>query len=217
MILGITAAEHTHGMVLLNEDKILCEKKWEDNRNDVENLVPFLEEMLGQFELNKNDIKKIVVVRGPGSFTALRTGIAFANALAAGLPAELYALDTFELLRRKAAIKDPVISVLHAGGLDAAVSFDGEMKIGPLATLLAKIPHGNETHVVYELPETLHDELISIVQEKKWTLIEGEKLQSFGEALLTEGLSGLQKVETVEPFYLKGPNITLSSDPWKKP
>jgi tRNA threonylcarbamoyl adenosine modification protein YeaZ len=217
MILGINTATHTHEMVILNEGKILCEKKWEDNRDDVENLVPFLEEMLSQFELNKNDIKQIVVVRGPGSFTALRTGIAFANALAEGLKAQLYTLDTFELMRRKAAIKDPVIVVLNAGGLEAAVSFEGEIKIGPIAELLAKILHNNSTHLVYELPETLHDELISIAKEKNWILIEGEKLQTFGEALLTEGLSGLQKAETVEPFYLKGPNITLSSDPWKKP
>jgi len=217
MILGINTAESVHEMVLLNEQEILSQKKWQDNRNDVENLVPFLEQMLGELELNKHDIKQIVVVRGPGSFTSLRTGIAFANALAEGLNSELYTMDTFELLRRKVAIKDPLITLLHAGGMDAGMFFDGEIKVGPLAILLAKIPHDHSINLAYILPETLHDELTSIVHEKEWTLIPSEKFQTLGEALLTEGLNGLQKVQIVEPLYLKTPNITLSTDPWKKP
>lgn len=217
MILGINTAENVHQMVLLDDEKIIAQKDWQDARSDVDNLVPFLEKMLGDLELNKHDIKQIVAVRGPGSFTALRTGIAFANALSQGLKAELYTMDTFELLQKKASIKDPLIVLLPAGGLDVGMCFNQEIQVGEMATLLAKIPHDQSTHVAYILPETLHDELLGIAKEKEWQIIPAEKLQTFAEALLTCGLSGMQKVEVIEPLYLKTPNITLSTDPWKKP
>ena len=111
MILGINTAQTVHELALIDSSKepavLITEKTWTDGRRDVEDLVPFLNTLLEEHGLSKKDITQIVVVRGPGSFTSLRTGVAFANALAEGLGAQLFSLDTFELLRRKAALTDP--------------------------------------------------------------------------------------------------------------
>lgn len=40
---------------------------------------------LKSIKLNITDVKKIVVVRGPGSFIGIRTGVAYANAFSAAL------------------------------------------------------------------------------------------------------------------------------------
>lgn len=222
MILAINTAQRIHELALLENDKVLAEKIWDDERRDVEDLVPFLKTLLEERGLSKSDITEIVVVNGPGSFTSLRTGVAFSNALAEGLNAKLYTLNTFELLKRKAAIKDPLIVVVQAGGLDVGIQQFGienqeeGIRIGPMASLLNDYPHDHEIHVVTELNETQNEELHPMILEKKWTLIAGHELQSFGESLVTFGVDGLKKVDTVEPYYLKAPNITKSSDPWKK-
>lgn len=224
MILGINTAERVHELVLLGENpskkgewELLAEKIWPDERRDVEDLTSFLEGLLEQIGLSKEEITDIVVVRGPGSFTSLRTGVAFGNALAFALGTQLHALTTFELLRLKAATKDPVLSLVHAGRMEAAVQFNEDpVRIGPLAFVLNDFPHNSAIQVVAELPETLEEELHPIVLEKGWTRKQGHELQSLGEVLMTFGLEKCEKLETVEPLYLKGAHITKSSDPWKQ-
>lgn len=231
MILGINTAEAIHELALLREAEdfkktkkliLLAEKRWTDERNDVDNLVPHLKTLLEEHGLSKEEIREIVVVKGPGSFTSLRTGVAFANALAEGLGAKLYSLDTFELLKRKTALSDPTLVILHAGGLDVGArrqmhSTHEPIRIGPIAHILNDYPHGKNLHVVAELTETQDEELSPILLEKGWKKVEGHELQTLGEMLATFGLKRLELAETVEPFYLKGANITKSSDPQANP
>lgn len=224
MILAINTAEREHELTLLKENpsnkgewELIAQKFWFDDKKDVENLTPFLQGILEETGLMKSEITDIVVVRGPGQFTSLRTGVAFANALAYGLEARLFAISTFELLQRKAAVTDPVLAILHAGRFDCGVQFNNEpVRVGALAALLNDYPHEHGIHVIAELPEELDKELSSIIHEKKWKRVLGHELQNMGEMLMTYGLNGLSQIEIVEPFYLKGPHITKSSDPWKK-
>lgn len=215
MILGVNTAQKAHEMCLINDGRILAERIWQDSKNDVEKLVPTLDEMLSECGLDKSEISEIIVVSGPGSFTSLRTGVAFANALASGLGAKLYGLDTFELLKRKAAVED-ILVVLNGGGLDVGIDYKGERKMGPIAHLLNDLPHGN-INVISECSETQSDELRSICLEKKWHQLEEHEIQTLAESILTFDAENLQPVEIVEPVYLKKPIITESSDPWKKP
>lgn len=227
MILALSTAQSIHELALLSQDPVdhsctlIKEARWPEDRKDVESLVPRLQELLNDCGATKEEITALVVVKGPGSFTSLRTGVAFANALAEGLRAdqavELYEMSTFEALARKAASTDPLLVLLPAGGLDAGLFYEGTVQVGPLSTLLAKIPHNPKLKVVAELSETLSDELKSLVLEKGWKLLEAHELQTLGESLQTLGLRGLEKIQTVEPLYLRGPKITLSSDPWKQP
>lgn len=229
MILGINTAQKVHELCLvdLEQGKLLVEKRWTANKDEVETLIPMLQEMLEALGLEKSDINEILVVNGPGSFTSLRTGVSLANALASGLEAKLYPISTFDLLYRKAATVQKALVVLHAGGLDIGLGVYNEtnkpadlavcddIKVGPISNLLAEHSHDN-TVVIFEGTEAQHDELHSIALEKRWHLIEGHELQTMGEALLTYGLEGLSPEEgSVTPLYLKKPIITKSSDKWK--
>lgn len=217
MILAINTALSVHELALIDGDELLAERIWQDERDDIDRLIPTLEEMLEELGLEKAEIKEVLVVNGPGPFTALRTGVTFANALAEGLQAKLYAIDTFELLKRNAALTDPTLVVLNAGGLDVGIRFEDETKVGPLAQLLADFPHDQSIHVVSELKEVLAEELNPICLEKGWPQVKGHELQTLGESVLTFKLEDLAVKDTVEPIYLKEPVITKTSDPWKKP
>ena len=191
-------------MALLDGDTLLKEEIWNDSRKNVEEMVPRLQAMLEELGLQKSDITQIVCVRGPGSFTAVRTGVTFANALAEGLGAQLHSLDTFELLKGKVASTDPILPLVQAGGQDVALQHDGEVKVGPLHALLAPLSH-HSFKVVAELRETQDDQLHSICLEKGWTKVEGHQLLTLGEFLATFSLDQLKKVEQIEPYYLKNP------------
>lgn len=236
MILALNTAEPMHELVFVHENpavpgerELLSEKQWPDDRNDVENLVPFIASELEKLGAQKKEITEIFVVNGPGSFTSLRTGIACAQGLAEGLAAPLYAMNTFELLRRKATLSGPLLVVLHAGGLDVGVQYFSEgvqtqqrsldeegIRIGALSDLLKNYPHDHGIHIMGRLPETAADELHALAIEKKWKMLAEHELQSLGEMLLTFGLKGLKPVTTLETVYLKPPHITPSSNPWKQ-
>jgi tRNA threonylcarbamoyl adenosine modification protein YeaZ len=226
VLLALNTAQSVHELALLNGDKLLCERRWTNAKEDVEKLVPTLQEMLDEAGATKQDLTDLLVIRGPGSFTSVRVGIAFMNALAEGLHAKLYTLDTFELFARKAATTDPVLVVLTAGGLDVGIHYKGETQVGPLAALLAAIPHGTSLRVAAELPETLNDELRSLAGEKSWHILEAHELQTLGESLATTSrseavpsfpfLADLAPVNTALPLYLKDAHITVSKDPWKQ-
>ncbi|MBU0982185.1 tRNA (adenosine(37)-N6)-threonylcarbamoyltransferase complex dimerization subunit type 1 TsaB [Patescibacteria group bacterium] len=199
------------------ERSILLEKTWQDQKDTLDRLIPLLEGMLSELAIEKSQITDIAVVKGPGPFTAVRTGVAFVNALAEGLQARLHEIDTLTLLRLKAASKDQVISVVNAGGNDVGVLTHHEVKVGQLATLLAPHPHDKSTKLVSECTETQEDELNGICLEKGWTHLEGHKLLTLAEVILTYGLDQFGLTENVEPYYLKKPVITKSKNPWKKP
>ena len=224
MILALNTAEPIHELALFDPGAgLFFEKRWPEDRKDVETLVPKLEALLTEAGATKEEIKAVLVVKGPGSFTSVRTGVAFANALAEGLSVKLFELSTFELFARKLATTDPVLVVLAAGGLDVGVqSFENAkkstdaVKVGPIATLLAEFPHDPSLKVIFQVGETAEDELKSIALEKGWQLVAEHERLTLGESLQSLGLDGAHPVDTVQPLYLKGPKITISSDPWKQ-
>lgn len=223
MILAINTAQSVHELVLVEneaeinagEGEILAEQSWEASNDDLDKLVPTLDKMLEETGLPKEDISQILVVTGPGPFTALRTGIAFANALAHALHAQLFTISTFELLHRKAATTHPILVILNAGGGDIAIHHDSKIDIGPISSLTNL---EDEKHqIVTEVTQAQTEELAKIIKEKNWDEITGHKLQTLGESILTFGLEKLKESDQAEVIYLREPVITKSKDPWKKP
>ncbi len=219
MILALNTAQTPRELALLEVGKdgltLLTEHAWPDQRDDVEQLAPTLAAALEKIGRSKSELKKILVIGGPGSFTGLRVGVTFANVLATVLGCELFTLDTLELLRQKAATVNPLIVLHQAGGLDVALQVheDGKsspIQLGPSSTLLAPLPH-NHYEVIASLTETQSTELHSIALEKNWKILPSEQWTSLGQALLTHGLEAWQKVDQVEAVYMKKPVITPST------
>lgn len=67
---------------LFDGDKQLAYLTWQAHRELAETLHAKIEELLASCDKTGQDLKGIVVFKGPGSFTGLRIGITVANALA---------------------------------------------------------------------------------------------------------------------------------------
>ena len=61
--------------------EIRAERSQDIGRGHAERLMPMIEEILGEANLDWPAVKRIAVVRGPGSFTGLRVGLAVARGL----------------------------------------------------------------------------------------------------------------------------------------
>lgn len=107
MILAVDASRKGIELALFgNDHQMLAEISNPASRG--EHLSIELSTLLNQANSSLEDIEKVLVMLGPGSFTGLRTGIAFCQGLCASGKRPLYGMSTLQAIQ----YQDPQASVL---------------------------------------------------------------------------------------------------------
>ena len=108
VILGIDTSTRTYGIALQGgaEQAVESAAGWEERSSTP--LASMLTRGLGRLDAAVGDIAMIAVNIGPGRLTSVRSGVAFANALAYSLGVPLIGADSFFLLGRSAARQTPL-------------------------------------------------------------------------------------------------------------
>lgn len=81
-------------VALIDDSRILGAILAEGKRSRNERLLPAVDFLLRESGLRSGELDRIVVTRGPGSFTGVRIGLATAQGLAAASGAELWPIGT---------------------------------------------------------------------------------------------------------------------------
>lgn len=84
-------------LAIFKDDEILCEKKVNSNFTS-ESTIPLLKEVLDESNLELKDLKEIIVISGPGSFTGVRIGIVIAKIIAYSLNISVKTLSYLEAM-----------------------------------------------------------------------------------------------------------------------
>ncbi|HEY1880752.1 MAG TPA: tRNA (adenosine(37)-N6)-threonylcarbamoyltransferase complex dimerization subunit type 1 TsaB [Caulobacteraceae bacterium] len=101
-------------------------------RGHQERLGPMVREVMAQAGVAFSDLDRIAVTVGPGSFTGLRVGIAFAKGLALAADVPAVGIGTLEALAAGDAAPGRKTAVIEAGrGGVWLQSFDGQHPLGP--------------------------------------------------------------------------------------
>ena len=117
MIASVAYAEFKDG----NPEPISwLEKKSEEQRNHLTELMPMIKEILGYANTNLSDLDAIAVSAGPGSFTGMRIGVSTARALAQVKNIPIIKVPTLETFAFESEgivcpIFDARLSQLYAG------------------------------------------------------------------------------------------------------
>lgn len=112
MWLGIETSSLVSSLALLEGDALLGELTMQAGLTHSEQLVPHIELLLDQAQVDKSDLTGIVVAIGPGSFTGLRIGMGTAKAMAYALNIPLYGAMTMDGMAYNVPYTDRLISVL---------------------------------------------------------------------------------------------------------
>lgn len=105
-------------------------------RTNETELIPLLEEVLKEAGWAKANIERIACNLGPGGFTSVRNGVAFANALADGLGVPLCGYHGSAL----ALARSPADLWLHSTKAEALFALGGPWTEPTLATLADVLP-----------------------------------------------------------------------------
>ena len=107
LILAIDTAAAACTTTLWNDGDILADVSVRQSRGHGEIIVPQIQDMLARMSLRFQDLDRIAVTRGPGSFTGLRVGLSTARAMGLGLSLPVHGVKTLDALAYDAQMADP--------------------------------------------------------------------------------------------------------------
>jgi tRNA threonylcarbamoyl adenosine modification protein YeaZ len=112
MITILLDSSNTNLSVGIARDNLLLESiSYEAWQRQSEYMIPELDKLLSKYNVSRDEIKEVMVAKGPGSYTGVRIAITIAKTIATALDAKLYAVSS---LRVQKACKNPSICLINA-------------------------------------------------------------------------------------------------------
>jgi len=221
MELAIDTSTETASLAAGRDGEILAEWTWRCGLNHTTQLLPHIERLLEQAQLKMEDVKGIIVARGPGSFNGLRVGVSTAKGLAFSLKIPIVGISTLETMAyQHAAYGLPVCAILNAGREELAVAVY-QMKrkqwtqIAPEhLTTLSDLCDQTTMRMVFtgEFQPWVADEIKkrlprkAVIPGAAARMRRGGFLAELGHVRLAAGET--DSVTTLAPIYLRRPPIT---------
>ncbi len=117
-ILAIETSSETCSVALLNEGQV-SHRMNETPRGHAKNILPMIQDLLAESELQTSDLDVIAVTNGPGAFTSIRIGVAVCQGLAAAIGCPVISVSSLAVMAHGA------MKLGHAKS--AAVALDARM------------------------------------------------------------------------------------------
>lgn len=138
-------------IALISDNNILF-KHIEETKNDMSSkIVDVIDKKLKELNISINEINKIFVVNGPGSFTGVRIGVTVAKVIAWALKIQVVPISSLEFLASTSTNKKYIVPMIDAR-------------------------RGNVFSAIYDsnLNNILNDQMISLEEIKKHLTVDHE-------------------------------------------
>lgn len=107
-VLGLETSGVETGLALLDVEGLRAQVTFPHQQQLAVRLAPAIEQLLGGVELDVTDLEGLAVCIGPGSFTGVRLGVAFAKALAYGRDIPVVGVGAFQAIAAEQVPMDDV-------------------------------------------------------------------------------------------------------------
>ncbi len=155
MLLALDTSTRSVGIALYKEARVLGEVVWASQSYHTVELAPAIDELLHKTGVQNTSLEAIGVAIGPGSFTALRIGLAYAKGLAFSRRIPLIGIPTLNILAQAQPmhIKN-LAAILQAGRTRLAVGWYQKKQ--------------RHWHPVEKLENLTSDEFLEKLQQPTW-------------------------------------------------
>lgn len=100
-LLAIDTSNRVLGIAIIRDGNVLGEHVTNLKENQTARLMPALENLMKEIRMTSKEIDKIIVAKGPGSYTGIRIGVSTAKALAWSLDIPVVGVSSLEILACK--------------------------------------------------------------------------------------------------------------------
>lgn len=99
---------------IVRDNEVLIKKKYHTLKDMANSIMPLIRECFNEVGFKVNNIDKIFVTIGPGSFTGIRVGITVAKTISWSLIIPVYPISTLEYLASVNTKYNKIISIIDA-------------------------------------------------------------------------------------------------------
>lgn len=116
MLLAVDTSNEWMGLAIYDGEQVRGERAWRSSQHHTIELAPAIQDLLASCNLIMKDITALGVAIGPGSFTSLRVGLAFAKGIVFARNIPLIGIPTLDILARAQAESNlPLAVAIQAG------------------------------------------------------------------------------------------------------
>lgn len=195
IVLAIDSALDACSVAIVRDGQTLAHISEHMNRGQAERLAPMVREAAEQAGVAFDQIDRVAVTTGPGSFTGVRVGLSFARALALSLDKPCIGVSTLEAL------------ALEEGedGLRAALIET------PGASYVALYENGVALIAPQGVERGEHEALLSNAAHGRVFTMKGPGVIANAAALAVRAAKLDPALYPPDPTYLRAPHVTLPS------
>lgn len=211
LVLGIDTSNAVLTIALVENDKVLKEITEVTKNDHSKKLMPAIKQLFELTNRNPQQLNRIVVAEGPGSYTGVRIGVTVAKMLAWTLEKELVGVSSIEVIARNIkkdgliiplfdARRETVFAGVYDGESYDAVIEDGHYELRKLLDNLKEIERkmyflGNDVNRYWDLiVEYLGDKAIPVTDSN---------LNIPHASLLIECAKDVKPVDNIHTFVPK--------------
>ena len=192
MITVLLDSSNTNLSVGIAKDNLLLDYiSYEAWQRQSEYMIVELNKLLEKHNVKKEDIKEVIVAKGPGSYTGVRIAITIAKTIAVALEAKLYPVSSLRVQKNR---KSPSICLINArsGRSYVGVYEDQKVLLDDCIMKNDEVVHYIEDHPDY-----------SVCGDTNYLNIKGVETNTMQEMLsLKDSLESINPL-SLKPVYMK--------------
>ena len=165
-----------------------------------------LDSLLDKVGASLDDVKRVMVTVGPGSFSGLRTGVAFCQGLCFSGKRNLYGVTTLQALACFAGAADEMVAVvIRARNGFWYLRLNNEESFIETEDVIARLKASSVTKAVVDASTLADESLATVFKDKgiETTLDTGKPLSMWAPLFETVKPSLIQEANYIQPSYFE--------------
>ena len=165
-----------------------------------------LDNLLAKVGATLDDVKRVMVTVGPGSFSGLRTGVAFCQGLCFSGKRNLYSVTTLQALACFAGVPDESVAVvIRARNGFWYLRLNNEESFIETADVVARLQASSVKNAVVDAAALADEALVAVFKDKgiATVLDTDKKLNMWAPLFDTVKPSLIQEANYIQPSYFE--------------
>ena len=165
-----------------------------------------MDNLLAKVGATLDDVKRVMVTVGPGSFSGLRTGVAFCQGLCFSGKRNLYGVTTLQALACFAGVSDESVAVvIRARNGFWYLRLNNEESFIETADVVARLQASSVKNAVVDAAALADEALVAVFKDKgiATTLDTDKKLNMWTPLFDTVKPSLIQEANYIQPSYFE--------------